>query len=142
MIVRPFRAEDLALLAVQPMQELELALLSQQARRMLEQKSEPAVTAMEGDEVIGCAGIVPVVEPRAIWWVFLSRAAGPHMLALARLGKRLLVSSRFDRVETTVRADFPEGHRLARLVGLKDETPGGMQKYGPNGAEHLYARVR
>jgi hypothetical protein len=140
--VHPFRHTDLALLNVQPMQRAEAAGLTLQALRVIEQRSQPGITVSSGGEVLACAGIVPVGGPRAILWAFLSAKAGAHMLGLTRIARVLLRDSEFDRVETTVRADFEAGHRFARLAGFVDETPNGMPKYSAEGAHHLYARVR
>jgi hypothetical protein len=45
------------------------------------------------------------------------------------------------RLELTVRFDFDEGHRWAKMLGFKVETPV-MPFYGPEGEPHsMYVRI-
>lgn len=142
MIVQPFRYTDLALIDVQPVQRAELDRLDVRVRRVYEQHSRPAVSLIEGGVLLTCFGLMPGGGSRAILWAFGSAHAGPHMLKIARFVRKLLDDCEYDRVEATVLAGFEPGHRLLRVIGMQDETPNGMQKFSPDGAHHLYARVR
>lgn len=90
--------------------------------------------------MLACAGMVPLGPGRVQTWAFVSPLVRGH------LGKRYLLEALrerhramslawpFNRAESDVRADFRDGHALARLVGYRREVD--MVAYGPGGETH------
>lgn len=92
---------------------------------------------------MGAAGLLRVYPTKCMGWALLSKASGPHMTELTRKIKSFLDQEPTERIEILVQSDFKLGHKWARLLGFKCETPEGMKKHGVNGAdEYLYARVK
>lgn len=139
MIVAPFAFEDLALIALQPMQANLAGWVSEADGRALEQSE--SYTAWIGVQPIGCAGILPHWPGRAVAWAYLS-AIPPHQFILFhRAVLRFLGNCGVRRLETTVDCRFSAGHRWARMLGFECEAER-MRAYGVDGGDHaMYARV-
>lgn len=137
----PFHMDGFEAQAAQP----EIAIYAQSCDygEFLFQAGE-AYTALENGEVIACGGFVQISQRRALVWATLSgNAKARHMLFLTREVNRRFEQSSFERLETTVLHDFEAGHRWAMLLGMINETPGGMRGFGLNGETYdLYARVK
>lgn len=102
-----------------------------------------AISLWHGNKCLGAAGIIPVFPHRAMAWALLSRHIGPYMHPATKKVRRFLALSPVPRIEMTVRADFEAGHKWARLLGMRLETPEPLRKYGANGEdEMIYARVK
>lgn len=101
-----------------------------------------SISAWDGTKCIAAAGIVPIYQGRAAAWALISKEAGPHMVQLTRAIRRGLALDPTPRIETVVNADFINGHRWARMVGMECECPL-MRKHGVHGQdEALYVRIR
>lgn len=138
--VLPFQAEHFERLHLQPAQGYLSSWLTPEQGAILEQSH--AFTALVGDTVIGCAGIIPAWRGRALAWSFLAWNIGPHFLSVHRAVARHLDESGYRRIEISVDCDFSEGHRWARLLGFEMEAER-MRGYRPDGGDcALYARVR
>ena len=91
-------------------------------------------TGVVDGEPLVCAGTMLQWPGRHAAWAYLGNDTAPHMLWIT---KETLV--RLDavkgRIELTVRCDFPAGHRWAKMLGFKVETPR-MEAYGPGGEAH------
>lgn len=80
----------------------------------------PAVTLIDGDEVLACGGMVKEWESRHAFWVMMSKNAKNHMIRITRIAKRFMrLHALSGRFEATVRSDFEEGHRWAQMMGLR-----------------------
>lgn len=143
MIIRRFKALDLARIQLQDAQAyFSGEVASPDYARMLEQSGQ-AFTAVDGDEVLCVSGCAEVWPGRALAWAFLSPAAGRHMLTLSRAVAGFLAQAQYRRIEAIVDDGFEAGHRWMRLLGFRCETPDGMPGYLPDGRKtFLYARVR
>lgn len=89
-----------------------------------------------------CAGLVPIWQGRALAWALLADCGKHSFREIHYAVKRFLDAQEIRRIETSVRRDFPAGHRWARALGFRRETPAGMAGYHPDGSRaDLYARV-
>ena len=99
-------------------------------------------TGMRGDEVVACAGLIPIWKGRFGAWSVISRSIGPDgMLSLTRAIRRGLAMQP-GRVEIIVAEGFEEGHRWARMHGFTLDTPVVMQGFFPDGSGAFqYSRI-
>jgi hypothetical protein len=141
MRMEKYKAEHLELLDVQEGQKYLKKYLSDDMRKSLE--GEYSYTALDGDEVLACAGLLEQWDNRGVVWAYLSSTiGGRRMVPLTRMVARFLDAAPFDRIEATVDADFPQGHRWVKMLGFELEAPR-MRKYRPDGGDSaLYARIR
>jgi len=141
MIVVPFKAEHLDRFQHQDAELINFDFMTETDFKLWE--TGDAYTAIEGDEVLCCAGVHRLWPGRGVAWACLSKKAGKHMAAITRAVKRGLDLFEYDRIEAVVSSEFPQGHRWIRMLGFELETPKGMDKYFPNGdSAMLYARVK
>lgn len=97
--------------------------------------------AIDGDEVLGCAGVYEVWEGRALAWALIGKTSGRHFKAIHRAVAGFLAQAKWRRIEMVVDAQFDAGIRWARLLGMKQE--GLMRAYGPDGKDYyLFAKVQ
>lgn len=94
-------------------------------------------------ECIGAAGCVPVYPHKALGWAVMSEACAPYMVRIVRKFRSIIQSLPHQRFEITVAANYEPGHRFARAIGMKLETPEPMKMSGANGEdEYLYSLVK
>lgn len=106
------------------------------------ENSGEAYTALEGEEVLACAGVIVVSPGRAIAWSYLSQDVGRRMVGVIRGIKRFLDLSNIRRIEMDVDCDFPQAHRMARMLGFEMEAER-RRCFSPDGRDFaLYARIR
>lgn len=142
MMIVPFHPGHLARLNLQPKQGGALKGLSGEQSEMMA-NCEIAWTAIDGEEVIACAGIMHLWEGRGHAWALLSGNIGRRMVLVHRAVKRAIEMSGYRRIEMDVDGDFPEAKNWARLLGFVDETPNGMPGYSPDGRlYHKFVRVK
>lgn len=82
-----------------------------------------------------CGGTIPQWPGRHLGWSYVSQHAGPYMTRVTRKAIAVL-NQATGRTEITVKADFAEGHRWAKLLGFEVETPL-LRAYGPDGEDHV-----
>lgn len=136
-----FAPQHIRRLSLQPAQHyLRAEILRPGYAEFIAQAGE-AFTALDGDDVIACAGVAVQWEGRALAWALVGDIAGRQMLPLTRAIAGFLSQTPHRRIETAVDVDFAPGHRWARMLGFVCE--GRMRAYLPTGADcDLYARVR
>lgn len=89
---------------------------------------------------LACGGTIQHWNGRHMAWVCLTVKTGPHMGFITRAVRKAL-SRVQGRIEMSVRKDFEAGHRWARMLGFRVETPL-MEAYGPEGEDHVgYVRI-
>ena len=102
----------------------------------------PSFTYVNDDVVLGCAGMTPIWEGRALAWAFVSESIGPHFISVHRAVARFLEAQDLTRIEMAVEVDYEQGHRWALMLGFELEAVL-MKSYLPNGADcSLYGRVK
>lgn len=89
---------------------------------------------VDGDP-IACGGTIMQWPGRHVAWLYNGPMSAEHMLWLTREALRVIEAAK-GRVEMTVREGFTEGHRWARLLGFRVETPL-MEGYAADGAAHV-----
>jgi len=102
--------------------------------------------AARGNKCLCVAGLVVAWPGRGMVWLLLDESVGGNDLVVISKRVKRRLDDFFDafclnRLETTVRSDFAQGHRWATMLGFGCE--GKLRKYGPSGEDHCqYARVR
>jgi len=139
--VEAYKAEHLATLDLQQGQQYIYTYLSPELRQALESKW--SYSALDGDEVVCCAGLIEFWSNRAVAWAYLSENITPRrFVVIHKMVQRFLDACPFDRVEAAVDVYFEPGHRWVEALGFTLEAPS-MRKFRPDGgASALYARVR
>jgi len=95
---------------------------------------------MEDGTIYAVAGIFPLWEGCGEAWVIPTRVVKNRRIPVSRHLKKTLARLGFEelkmhRVQSAVKVDFKEAHKLARFVGFKEE--GLMKSYGPEGADYV-----
>lgn len=139
---KEFRIEHLRFLVPQPAQRQEHALLVTTSYGDILDRN-PGLAAWQGSVCVAAAGWVPIYPHRVCCWALFSEAASPFMLPIARKMRNMIRILPYRRVEIVVRADFVQGHQLARLIGMTLETPEPLKGHGVDGADEvMYAVVK
>lgn len=137
----PFRSEHLANMKLQGyMREL----AQDESIRAALGKDGMAWSALMDGRVVACAGILPQWTGRAVGWAVFGECLPLRAwFKITKAAKRVLdetQKSGFQRIEITVKEDFPQGHRWARALGF--EAGQVMRKYAPDGSDHrMWERV-
>tara|TARA_Y100000310_G_C20659828_1_gene804097 strand:+ start:1662 stop:2087 length:426 start_codon:yes stop_codon:yes gene_type:complete len=137
--VIPFQAAHLGAIRLQESQVyLSEWVTDEQAHALAD---HPSYTALDGNTVLGAAGVIPIWQGRAMAWSFISRTGPQNFLKCHNVVKRFLAGCYVQRIEMTVDCDTPAAHRWARLLGFEMEAER-MRGYSPDGRDcALYARV-
>ena len=140
MIITRFRPEHLAALRLQPAQASfgqYMADLEYGAKLA----NGHAFTGLDGNVVVGCAGLVEMWDNRAMAWALLGSNAGRHFVQIHRAVKGFFDQAQWRRIEATVDCEFKAGQRWIKLLGFEHE--GRLHCYTPDGKDHdLFARIR
>lgn len=140
MNIVPFEPEHLRTLVLQDAQAWMGPMLQADYGESLK-RSGPCFTALDGEQVLACAGVMRMWDNRDQAWALMGAESGRHFVAIYRGIRRFLDMHDTRRVEATVDSGFDAGHRLMRLLGFQRE--GCMRAYLPDGRDcDLYARVR
>jgi hypothetical protein len=140
MEILPFQPEHLRTLVLQEAQSWMGPMLQSDYGDMLK-RSGPCFTALDGDQVMACAGVLKMWENRDQAWALLSADSGRMFVPIYRGIRRFLEMHDTRRIEATVDSEFAAGHRLMQMLGFRRE--GRMVAYLPDGRDcDLYARVR
>lgn len=98
------------------------------------EKQNTWTAVLDGDPM-ACGGTIQQWPGRHHAWSLMNAATGPHMGFITKQAlKRLKLVA--GRIELTVRADFAQGHRWAKLLGFRVETPV-LAEFGPQGEDHV-----
>lgn len=143
MKIVPFCAEHLRKLQVQDAQLRSVSWMpADQAETIQNLPAVKAFTALDGEEVLACAGVLELWEGRATAWAFLSKNVGRRFATIHRAVKRYLDMTDYRRIEAEVEFEFKEGHRWMALLGFKRETER-MVAYFPDGSDaSMYVKVK
>lgn len=143
MKIVPFDSSHVSAIVPQPQQATDLLCMQRSASDPVSDlaKLGPAVTGIDGDEVVFCVGKITQWEGRHIVWALISANAGRKMISMVRAFRRLLEMQKGEgRLEVIVRAGFPEGCRLiGRVMGFKYHHY--EENFLPDGSDaHIYVR--
>lgn len=106
----------------------------------------PAFTMMDGDQVVGCGGVILSPYRSGEAWTFISPLIPTHKKAFLKACRNAVKTIARDYGLLRIQASVYSGHEKAchfiRHLGFKNETPEGMKKAGPNGEDMiLFART-
>lgn len=135
----PMRAEHLVLIGnlVQNQSMVEIT-----PELAVEMEELGGMAAIDGDKVLGVAGIVPSWRGTGHAWAWLTRDWKRHARAITNEVRRVVWENDLPRLEMAVRVDFKPGWRWAERLGFQLETPL-ARKWGPDGLDYaLFARVK
>jgi hypothetical protein len=140
--IRAFLPGDLRRLDLQQAQGEAAPLLADPDYLAMLAQPGLAWTFSAGPAVVCCGGVLPQWAGRALAWFLIGAVPAHGWRAIVRRSRATLAEAQgrgFDRIETTVRADYAAGHRFLRALA-PFEPEGVMQRYSPEGADHvLYA---
>jgi hypothetical protein len=140
--IEPFVAGDVHQLALRQSQAEAQPLLADGDFVAMLARPGLAWTFRHGPRTIACGGVLPQWAGRALAWFLLGEIPRAGWFAIVRQGRRTLAEAQargFARIETTVQADYLEGHRFLKALG-NFRPEGVMARYSPAGADHvLYA---
>jgi RimJ/RimL family protein N-acetyltransferase len=140
MIVLPFKRDHLQQMVIQQRQQGLEHLLTDEIYALL--ANSPAYTAIDGDEILACAGVIEVAPGRAAAWAYISSDVGSRMKFVTKAVLRFLNIAQYRRIEMDVDCDFPQAHRWAKLLGFTLECER-RKSFTPDGRDcALYARVK
>ncbi len=140
MIVVPFEREHLHRMVIQQKQQGLEHLVTPDVCGVLE--GGQSYTALDGDEVVACAGVVEITQGRAVAWAYISQDVGRRMRFVTRAVKNFLDLTQFRRIEMDVDCEFPQAHRWAKMLGFEMECER-RRSFTPDGRDcALYAMVR
>lgn len=135
--IRTYKNEDLLNIEAQPAQKVETGLFNP----MKEAEAESYTIYDDTNNFIICILVfTPVSEERCIIGALLSAQAGKYFVGLRRIIYNFLNIYNFTRLECMVRASFPQGHRLIKLLGFSLE--GTLRKFCKGEDYCIYARVK
>lgn len=142
MIIEPFKPEHVRLIDVQAEQSLELSYFDNSEYLNALAQADSWTGWIDG-RVVGCAGTITLWPGRHQSWALISATIGPSgMVQFTRAVSRALKLKQ-GRVELVVSAEFKQGHRWAKMLGFKLETPEPMAQWFPEGgAASLYSRIQ
>ena len=140
MIVVPFEREHLHRMVIQQKQQGLEHLVTPDVCGVLE--GGQSYTALDGDEVVACAGVIEITQGRAVAWAYISQGVGRRMRFVTRAVKNFLDLTQFRRIEMDVDCEFPQAHRWAKMLGFEMECER-RRSFTPDGRDcALYAMVR
>lgn len=140
MVIVPFSSAHLSAIKLQQAQSTALDIVGDAESVYLE-ASNYAFTALDGDEVVACAGIIRLWEGRGHAWALMSGSIGARFVCVHRAVKRAIKMSGYRRIEMDVDASHKEAIKWAHMLGFYNETPDGMRGYVADG-RLIYKFVR
>lgn len=97
-------------------------------------------TGRIGDRIVMCGGAFASHRRHATMWSALAEDAGPAMLGLTRITKRLIARLDYDRLDTFVRPSHAAAIRWVELLGFDREAR--LSRWHENGEDVMvYTRV-
>lgn len=139
MRIVPLKRWHLDQLDMQEAQDYVARWLTPEIKAVLE--TTCSFTALDGERVLVCAGVLEMWEGRAAVWAMLGKNLGNKFIGVHRATKDFLDTCRYRRIEATVDVGHEEGERWIKMLGFQLETPN-MKLYLPNGGDAaMYVRL-
>lgn len=138
MHIVPLKEEHITQIEMQNGQHYISAFISPEMRAQLQ--AGMSFTALDGDTILGCAGVIEMWEGRAQAWAILSGKCGRNFVGIHRAVASFLSLKQYRRLEATADINFEPGHKWLKMLGFAAETER-MKFYLPNGADAtMYVR--
>jgi len=126
---------------LQSAQAFAIPMISSEHAQQLAGADGIAWAALEGDDVIACAGIVQAHEQRGMAWAMFSERALRQFKLIHRVVRMVLNGAKWRRVEMTVDINHAAAIAWAERLGFERE--GLMRAVTPDGRDcFLYAKVK
>lgn len=137
----PLKPEHILGLKVQQVQSAMVNYITPKfAQEMCSEVAGPKCACIDGDEVLGVAGIVQMHDTRGYAWSILGTGFRRGFKTIHRAILEQLDTCGFQRVEMAVDCEHLEGIRWAQRLGF--ELEGRMKKYTADGRDcYLFGRV-
>lgn len=120
MIVTDFKPEHLLSIEPQPAQMDAMGSLTIEHGKMFIDKGGKAVTGIADGITMFCCGYVPIWRGRWLGWSLISKYIGTKMVWMIRVMRRSLdAHDQPGRIEIIVRDNFPQGRRMAEMLGFR-----------------------
>lgn len=141
MFIRPFKHGDVQRMVAQPSQVfLRETMSNLQGTQFLAQGD--AFTAVEGTDIVGCAGVFFLHSNYGQAWALLADGFCDKFISVHRAAKRYFDEHPASRIEAYVDIEFEPGHRWVKLLGFEVEAAR-VRKYRVDGGDStLYARIK
>lgn len=122
----------------------ETVMLLDPAGRDLIFKHSRTLSAWDGLKPIAAAGIIPYYPNiRAVGWAVFAPEARHHMTGIVRRALKFIKEDPARRVEMHITEGFDAGHKWAKMLGFKCETPEGMEAFSGIGKkQYMYSKVK
>jgi RimJ/RimL family protein N-acetyltransferase len=126
---------------LQEAQAFAMPMISAEHAQQLAAADGVAWAALDGDDVIACAGIVQAHEQRGMAWAMFSEGALRQFKLIHRVVRAVLNGAKWRRIEMTVDANHAAAIAWAERLGFERE--GLMRAVTPDGRDcFLYAKVK
>lgn len=126
---------------LQEAQAFAMPMVSAEHAQQLAAADGVAWAALDGDDVIACAGIVQAHEQRGMAWAMFSERALRQFKLIHRVVRMVLDGAKWRRIEMTVDANHAAAIAWAERLGFERE--GLMRAVTPDGRDcFLYAKVK
>jgi RimJ/RimL family protein N-acetyltransferase len=126
---------------LQEAQAFAMPMISAEHAQQLAAADGVAWAALDGDDVIACAGIVQAHEQRGMAWAMFSEGALRQFKLIHRVVRMVLHGAKWRRIEMTVDANHAAAIAWAERLGFERE--GLMRAVTPDGRDcFLYAKVK
>lgn len=128
-------------LKLQPSQEYLRAYCADESYRKFINFKGNSFSFVDGDDVLACAGVIPLWEGRGEAWTLLGANLKRHFLWIHHRVVGYLEGAQIRRIEANIAADDPAAQQWIEYLGFKFE--GLMPAYWPGGRTAMrYARVK
>ncbi|CAB3931644.1 GNAT family acetyltransferase [Achromobacter insolitus] len=126
---------------LQDAQAYALPMVTAEHAQQLAAADGVAWAALDGDEVIACAGIVQAHEQRGMAWAMFSECALRQFKLIHRVARLVLAGAKWRRIEMTVDINHAAAIQWAERLGFERE--GLMRAVTLDGRDcYLYAKVK
>jgi len=98
----------------------------------------PAWSLVRGEDVLACGGYFAIKPHLALGWMYIAGdIQARRFIRVVRAIRNKLKSCPYERVDFMVLQEFPQGHRLAKLIGAT--WTGAVNVTGRDGSARTYA---
>lgn len=144
MIFLPFHPDHLLGMGLVPQEESYMERMKEGAIRRQWYYPALSFSAMDGGKIYATFGILPLWAGRGLAWSLFDKEINPRRFVVTALRSKEMMEATmehcFYRLEAYIRADYPNAHRYAKLLGFECE--GLMRNFDGENDFHLYARTK
>jgi hypothetical protein len=106
-----------------------------------------AITALRNGIIFSVGGLFPIHKEMAEAWIaFRKEVLDFKIEALWILRdemEKMIAESDYNRIQATIRTDYPKAIEMIEFFGFKNDTPNGLKSYFPDGKDaYIYSRIK